>query len=65
MLEGWGLLFVEDVGEDLSGDGVGVKAVGQDATVVETPAEAVNLVVGIHSGFVEEGLPLVVGEGLF
>lgn len=48
VLEWWGRRScrLEDVGEDLGGDGVGGKAVGEDTAPGKAPAVAVGLVIG-------------------
>ena len=58
---GGGLLFAEDLEDDLGGDAVGVVAVGEDAANGATPAPEAELFPGMQGGFLEQRVPVGFG----
>ena len=48
---------LERVEDGFGGDGVGVIAVGQDATEGAAPAEGPDLLLGVEKGFLEDFTP--------
>jgi len=49
---------LDELADGFGGEGVGAKAVGQDATKGAAPMPAVNMASGVQNGLVEEKLPI-------
>ena len=59
-----GQVVLEDFGEGLGGDAIGIVAIRQEPTRGAAPAQAVDLVPSVELGLLQERLPIVVGGGL-